>query len=592
MKIRMRLTAIVLALCLIMACAGASAANLGGGDDTEGVYKQGGFAGETTDTVYFIVNGTDVSNLYCVPSAGGRIELIESDEAISELVTVGSNVYYLRSVNGYWQLVCRTGSILSILHVFAAGADVSGLGYCDGLIYVINNGWLFCFDYETGASALVAEEQMSEYCIIGGKIYYISMEDERTYRRAFSDGSETVSVTGGCLYKMNTNGTHTELVLENGISDLRGYGEYLYYHNYMDNYFVASSNGSHWLDGKLYRLSIVTGKVSKAYDNYDWDYYPAAYGLMLYTQMSIDLYDVEKGSGIQLMMPELYTSVTAGSEFAYVYEHTAQSVTKLPLNGEVALRLGSGLPDNLTSTTIETIGAYVDTSDGGVNASIISGIVYDEATTETKPVEAASKIDKDSYIFAEASRRKLTTADLKKVACSLWAYGRNEIFARHGYTFANNVYAQYFAGRSWYKAGSFSSTQLNDYEWYNMEFIRKYEERYALQIEAEKQGKTSTEGMSAASIAAATKKSDSSYIFPTSNTKLLTEEDILAIDRSLWAFARNEIYARHGYQFKKAAYANYFSKKSWYKPGGFSSSQLSSVEWANMELIKQMEAKY
>ena len=180
MKIRMRLTAIVLALCLIMACAGASAANLGGGDDTEGVYKQGGFAGETTDTVYFIVNGTDVSNLYCVPSAGGRIELIESDEAISELVTVGSNVYYLRSVNGYWQLVCRTGSILSILHVFAAGADVSGLGYCDGLIYVINNGWLFCFDYETGASALVAEEQMSEYCIIGGKIYYISMEDERT----------------------------------------------------------------------------------------------------------------------------------------------------------------------------------------------------------------------------------------------------------------------------------------------------------------------------------------------------------------------------------------------------------------------------
>ena len=125
-----------------------------------------------------------------------------------------------------------------------------------------------------------------------------------------------------------------------------------------------------------------------------------------------------------------------------------------------------------------------------------------------------------------------------------------------------------------------------------MDFIRRYEERYALQIEAEKQGKNSTAGMSAASIAATAKKSDSSYIFPTSNTTLLTEEDILAIDRSLWAFARNEIYARHGYQFKKAAYANYFAKKSWYKPGGFSSSQLSSVEWANMELIKKMEAKY
>ncbi|MEF9895330.1 MAG: YARHG domain-containing protein [Clostridia bacterium] len=83
--------------------------------------------------------------------------------------------------------------------------------------------------------------------------------------------------------------------------------------------------------------------------------------------------------------------------------------------------------------------------------------------------------------------------------------------------------------------------------------------------------------------------SDSSYIFPNSSKKKLTRAQVEKVDKKLWGYARNEIYARHGYEFNKGKYQTYFGKKSWYKPGGFSSGSLSTIEWYNMELIKDLE---
>jgi hypothetical protein len=83
---------------------------------------------------------------------------------------------------------------------------------------------------------------------------------------------------------------------------------------------------------------------------------------------------------------------------------------------------------------------------------------------------------------------------------------------------------------------------------------------------------------------------DSSYIFPNSNKKKLTKSEIRNVDKSLWSYGRNEILARHGYKFKTKKYADYFATKTWYSPGGYSQSKVSSVEWYNMELLKEMEA--
>ncbi len=80
------------------------------------------------------------------------------------------------------------------------------------------------------------------------------------------------------------------------------------------------------------------------------------------------------------------------------------------------------------------------------------------------------------------------------------------------------------------------------------------------------------------------------YIFPTSSTAKLTKSEIRAIDKSLWPYARNEIYARHGYKFTKETFKTYFGSKTWYKAGGFNTKDLNDIEWYNMNLISWMEA--
>lgn len=57
--------------------------------------------------------------------------------------------------------------------------------------------------------------------------------------------------------------------------------------------------------------------------------------------------------------------------------------------------------------------------------------------------------------------------------------------------------------------------------------------------------------------------------------------------------ARNEIYARHGYQFRNTELADYFGTKDWYHPSTetVSDSSFNVYEKANLELIQQEEQK-
>jgi len=198
-------------------------------------------------------------------------------------------------------------------------------------------------------------------------------------------------------------------------------------------------------------------------------------------------------------------------------------------------------------------------------------------TATKKPTSSATD---SSYIFKNSSTKKLTRSQILAIDKDLWGYARNEIFARHGYEFTDSKYKKYFSKKSWYKPGGFSTSDLNSIEWYNMDLIKSMEAEYA-------SGSSSGSGSGSSSGA-----TDSSYIFKNSSTKKLTREQILKVDKSLWPYARNEIFARHGYEFTSAKFQKYFAKKSWYKPGGFSNSDLNSIEWYNMDLIKAMEEEY
>ncbi|MEH7097799.1 TcaA NTF2-like domain-containing protein [Neobacillus vireti] len=80
------------------------------------------------------------------------------------------------------------------------------------------------------------------------------------------------------------------------------------------------------------------------------------------------------------------------------------------------------------------------------------------------------------------------------------------------------------------------------------------------------------------------------YILPNSDTTILTEADIANLTPEQLRLARNEIFARHGYEFKSVDLQNYFSQKSWYSPDPlFSESMISDIEKQNAELILSKE---
>ena len=88
---------------------------------------------------------------------------------------------------------------------------------------------------------------------------------------------------------------------------------------------------------------------------------------------------------------------------------------------------------------------------------------------------------------------------------------------------------------------------------------------------------------------------DGDYIFPDSDTRKLTAEDLDPIkdDAQMLRLARNELYARHGRKFDAEDLQEYFMSKDWYtpeiEPGDFDEDMLTKVEKYNRDLIKSYE---
>lgn len=86
------------------------------------------------------------------------------------------------------------------------------------------------------------------------------------------------------------------------------------------------------------------------------------------------------------------------------------------------------------------------------------------------------------------------------------------------------------------------------------------------------------------------------YILPDSSTAYLDEDTVKHLSTKELYIARNEIFARHGRQFKDPELKSYFESKSWYSgtisPEEFDKTMLGSLneyELHNIELIKKYE---
>lgn len=86
------------------------------------------------------------------------------------------------------------------------------------------------------------------------------------------------------------------------------------------------------------------------------------------------------------------------------------------------------------------------------------------------------------------------------------------------------------------------------------------------------------------------------YMIPESNSRYLTEADLMELSKDELRIARNEILARHGRRFKDSELQMYFDLKQWYvgyiEANDFNENVLSDIESANMYFIKAFENDY
>ena len=83
----------------------------------------------------------------------------------------------------------------------------------------------------------------------------------------------------------------------------------------------------------------------------------------------------------------------------------------------------------------------------------------------------------------------------------------------------------------------------------------------------------------------------SEYILWYSSEYALTESDLVGLSAKELTYARNEIYARHGYIFKSSELNNYFRSLSWYEPNPYFDGTLYGIEKNNVAFIKNYQER-
>lgn len=238
------------------------------------------------------------------------------------------------------------------------------------------------------------------------------------------------------------------------------------------------------------------------------------------------------------------------------------------------------------------------------------------------------------WIIEDSDIRPLTEAELWRYSRETLRFIRNEILARGGYAFERAKFYDYFDAKPWYHAGGYGAGGvLGPVAWENITLIKGVERAMDQQGTENPGGidikeiihyqnaqggfgdqlsfgnaRGAGSGLTLPEIDPAYTPSarpwttpvprtaaiprycyTAQYIIPDSGVRHLSENELWAYSRETLRYIRNEILARHGYAFEKDKFSAYFSSKSWYVPGGYDDSALSSTEWDNIALIKRVE---
>lgn len=113
------------------------------------------------------------------------------------------------------------------------------------------------------------------------------------------------------------------------------------------------------------------------------------------------------------------------------------------------------------------------------NAEYIKKYEKGGVLEESADPNVTGTVMEDAYILPQSSERKLEESDLYGLNADDLKKARNEIYARYGRMFNDTSLQNYFNEQSWYNGtiepDAFKESWLNEYEKYNVDFIKQHE---------------------------------------------------------------------------------------------------------------------
>lgn len=178
-------------------------------------------------------------------------------------------------------------------------------------------------------------------------------------------------------------------------------------------------------------------------------------------------------------------------------------------------------------------------------------------------VSAQENLQKwDDFDFAALSVKQ---ADIESLELYELKLLRGVIFGRHGRVFKDVAIRKYLSARPRYRPNpDFKNAMLNDVERGNLDLIRDAEASKHEQVEP----------------------GDLEFF----EDRLITDQMLKGLSLHELRLLRNEIYARHGRQFRAAWLQQYFWSQPWYEQNeDFLDDQLSGSDKQNVETIVKYE---
>ena len=188
------------------------------------------------------------------------------------------------------------------------------------------------------------------------------------------------------------------------------------------------------------------------------------------------------------------------------------------------------------------------------------------------------KYSNRAFIIEDSAEVELTYSAINHLSEEELFIARNEMFARYGYTFAPGSNLQsFFESKDWYSPSSQDFSKF--------EFDTQIEEDNCNLIKALEFVRASANFYPPIS---------SDFVFPNSNSVLLSSSDVSSLNNWELIIATNEIYARYGYRFSISELQDHFNSKSWYVNITNPSNDIvfSDIEDANLKtIVKEKDSR-